>query len=107
MGSMRDIMLALAASTSMEDLVDILELAIADYKKAPRSEKRETFEKLCMSATMILTKRIAPDEESMERVRKQMHKFEDESTKLDIPEDPLKDSHFDPEDDEDDFLNNN
>lgn len=107
MGSMRDLMLAITASTSMEDLVDILELAIVDYKKAPRSEKRETFEKLCMSATMILTKRIAPDEASMERVRDQMRKFEDEPSKMDIPEDPLKDSHFDPEDDEDDFLNNN
>lgn len=107
MGSMRDIMLALTASTSMEDLVDILELAVADYKKAPRSEKREAFEKMCMSATMILTKRIAPDDESMERVRHQMKKFEEDPSSIDIPEDPLKDSHFDPEDDKDDFLNNN
>ena len=36
-----------------------------------------------------------------------MKKFEEDPSSIDIPEDPLKDSHFDPEDDEDDFLNNN
>ena len=83
----RKLMMRFAQESSLDELIECLEGAINEYKQSIPSEKADNFRKLCMAASIVLTKRLLEEDPSGQRIMQRMDEMDKMEKRLEDEED--------------------
>ena len=83
----RKLMMRFAQESSLDELIECLEGAINEYKQSIPSEKADNFGKLCMAASIVLTKRLLEEDPSGQRIMQRMDEMDKMEKRLEDEED--------------------